>query len=441
MSVTVDIIESPGLGDRSYLVHDGTSAFVVDPPRDIDRVLDRMEHHGVRIEKIFETHLHNDYVSGGLALHRRTDAPIVASADDEHSFEVDAVGDGDIIAVGRMEIEVRHTPGHTHSHLSYITRVAGEVCAVFTGGSLLYGTVGRTDLLGEDQTDELTRRQWESVRGLVADLPDDTEVYPTHGFGSFCSAKAGDDRTSGTIADEHDNPAVATDEVDEFVAELRAGLTDVPAYYAHMAHLNRAGMAEPDLSPVAEVDIEELVDRLDAGEWVVDLRRRRTFAHRHLVGSFNFEADGLPTHLGWLMPWRARLTFLADSPDEIEEAHRSMCRIGIDRPDRADIDRALDRLETDEYPVVDYAELASIPVAERTFRVLDVRRRGEFADGHLEEAVSIPLHELLDHLHHVPDGPLWVHCASGARASIAASLLARAHFDVTLVDGGPGADA
>jgi glyoxylase-like metal-dependent hydrolase (beta-lactamase superfamily II)/rhodanese-related sulfurtransferase len=434
---TVRVIETTGLGDRSYLVHDGASAFVVDPQRDIDRVLAVATEDGVSIEAVVETHVHNDYVSGGLALARRTGATLHASADDELSFDVRGLRDGDRIDVGTMHVRARHTPGHTHTHLSYELHHDGAPVAVFTGGSLLYGTVGRTDLLGADATERLTRDQWASVRSLVHDLPDDVTVHPTHGFGSFCSAQAAADRDEGTIGDEHDNPAIVTEDVDAFVAELLAGLTEHPAYYAHMDPLNRAGLSEPDLSPPASVAVERLAARIDAGEWIVDLRDRRAYAGRHLIGTFNFEADGLPTYLGWMLPWGSRLTLLADDPQDLADAQRHLSRIGIDRPDTSPLETATDTLPTGSYPVVDYAELAACHPQDRDFTVVDVRRRDEFTDDHLDGAVNIPLHELLDHLHHVPAGPLRVHCASGARASIAASVLHRAGFDVTLVDGGP----
>ncbi len=437
MSITVNTIEIAGLGDRSYLIHDGRAAFVIDPPRDIEQILMLARDQQLEIEMIFETHLHNDYVSGGLALRRRTGATVGAAHDDQRSFEVQGLAHRDRIDIGQMTVEVRHSPGHTHTHLSYVVHADGRVRAVFTGGSLLYGTVGRTDLLGDAETDELTRQQWQTVRSMVDDLPDDTDVYPTHGFGSFCSAQAGADRTTGTIGDEQDNLAVTTDDVDVFVSDLLAGLTDIPSYYAHMSHLNRAGMAEPDLSPATEVDIDELAARLEAGEWVIDLRGRRAYAQRHLIGTFNFEADGLPTHLGWLMPWGTRLTLLASDTETIMDAQRSMCGIGVDRPSRADLDAGFGTLPTTDYPVITYRDLAAMPTSDRRGHVLDVRRVDEFETHHLEGAINTPLHQLLDHLHHVPDGPLWVHCGSGARAGIATSILARAGYDVTLVDGGP----
>ena len=204
-----------------------------------------------------------------------------------------------------------------------------------------------------------------------------------------------------------------------------------------MDPLNRAGVGEPDLSPPVRIDTVELEARLQAGEWVVDLRDRTAYAGRHLIGTFNFEVDGLPTHLAWLMPWGARLTLIGETPDDVSHAQRALSRVGIDRPSSADLDRAAASLPTGSYDVVSYDELASIPPGERAFTVLDVRRRDEYEAGHLDDAVNIPLHELLAHLHHVPDGRLWVHCASGARASIATSLLHRAGFDVVLVNGGP----
>ncbi len=437
MTLTVRTIETPSLGDRSYLVHDGASAFVVDPPRDIDRVITAATEDGVAIEAIFETHVHNDYVSGGLALSRRTGAALITNADDDLSFDTQGATDGDQIKVGDLVVHVRRSPGHTHTHLSYVVEADGELRGVFTGGSLLYGTVGRTDLLGDSETDKLTRDQWATVRSLVENLPSDAAVYPTHGFGSFCSAQAGADRDSGTIGDERDNPAVAIDDVDQFVETMLAGLSDYPAYYAHMGPLNRAGLAEPDLSPATVVDLAELERRLDAGEWVVDLRDRSAYAGRHLLGTLNFEATGLPTYLGWLMPWGSRLTLLASDPADIADAQRKLSLIGIDRPAASDLDSATDSLSTGHYRVVDYDQLVSVPTEERSFKVVDVRRKDEYEAGHLDEAINIPLHELLDHLHHVPDGELRVHCASGARAAIAASVLARAKFDVVLVNGGP----
>ena len=241
-------IETPSLGDRSYLATDGSVAIVVDPQRDIDRVLAAAAARGVRITHVFETHIHNDYVTGGYALARAVGAAYHVCADDTVSFERVPVRDGDLIEAGDMQVLVLATPGHTFSHLSYAVRHAGRVVAVFTGGSLLNGSTGRTDLLGRQYSEELARAQHGSARRLAAELPADAMVCPTHGFGSFCSATP----TSGTAStigmEMQVNPALTRD-LDDYVESTLAALDVYPAYYAHMAPANSAGPLAPDLAP------------------------------------------------------------------------------------------------------------------------------------------------------------------------------------------------
>ncbi|MGZ0153017.1 MBL fold metallo-hydrolase [Kribbella sp. WER1] len=190
MSLTIRIVETPSLGDRSYLVHDGDVAFVVDPQRDIDPILELLRAEGVRLTHVFETHLHNDYVTGGLALARGTGAAYLVNADDEVSFERTPVRDGDVLRIGdRMRVRAIHTPGHTFTHLSYALTDGEQPVAVFTGGSLLYGATGRPDLLGPEHTEALVHHQHRSAHALAHALPDETEVFPTHGFGSFCAPR------------------------------------------------------------------------------------------------------------------------------------------------------------------------------------------------------------------------------------------------------------
>ncbi|MEV6413613.1 MBL fold metallo-hydrolase [Kribbella sp. NPDC051718] len=253
--LTIVPIETPSLGDRSYVVHDGEVAFVVDPERDIDRVLRTLEKHGVRLTDVFETHIHNDYVTGGLALAKHTGAAYYVNAEDEVSFERTPIRDDDTVEVGgRMRITALSTPGHTFSHLSYALTDAHAASGVdnsvgvFSGGSLLYGATGRPDLLGAEHTDALVRHQHASAHKLAELLPDQTEVFPTHGFGSFCAATQSD-ATESTIGQEkQSNPALAQDE-ETYVRELLDGLGAYPAYYAHMSPANAAGPSEPDLTP------------------------------------------------------------------------------------------------------------------------------------------------------------------------------------------------
>jgi len=160
-------IETSALGDRSYVLVAGNAAAVVDPQRDIDRILAQLADRDLRLTHVFETHVHNDYVTGGLELARHTGADYVLGAADDVAYEHTGAGDGDEFAVGDLIVRAVHTPGHTPHHLSFVVLEAGEPVAAFTGGSMLYGTVGRTDLVSTGATEELTRAQFHSVRPTV----------------------------------------------------------------------------------------------------------------------------------------------------------------------------------------------------------------------------------------------------------------------------------
>ncbi len=440
-SLQVVSIETPSLGDRSYLVHDGEVAFVVDPQRDIDRVLELLEEHQVRLTHVFETHIHNDYVTGGLALAQRTGAAYLVNGDDTVSFERQPVRDGDTLEVGsRMRVRAVATPGHTFTHLSYVLldESSGERVAVFTGGSLLYGATGRPDLLGPAHTDELVRLQHASAHKLADTLPDDAGVFPTHGFGSFCSATQSE-ATESTIGQEkRANPVLTRDE-ETYVRELLDGLGAYPAYYAHMAPSNAAGPSEPDLSLPRQADPTELRRRIEAGEWVVDLRSRQVFAAGHVRGTLNFGLDGaFSTYVGWLIDWGTPLTLLGGSAEDVATAQRELVRIGIDRPAAAATGgpEAWTDGELATFPIATFADLAQVR-HHRAVTVLDVRRAEEYDAARIEGAVNIAIHELPRRLDEVPGGPdaeVWVHCAGGYRASLAASFLDAAGIRLVAID-------
>jgi glyoxylase-like metal-dependent hydrolase (beta-lactamase superfamily II)/rhodanese-related sulfurtransferase len=429
--LTIVPIETPTLGDRSYLVHDGEVAFVVDPQRDIDRVLDLLAEHDVRLTHVLETHIHNDYVTGGLALAQATGAAYLVNGADEVAFERTAISDGDVVEVGdRMRITVLATPGHTFTHLSYALADlgaggdTGRDVGVFSGGSLLFGATGRPDLLGPAHTRALVRHQHASAHRLADLLPDAAEVFPTHGFGSFCSATQSD-ATSSTIGREKQANPVLTQDEETYVHELLAGLGAWPAYYAHMAPANATGPGAPDLSPPERADAAELRRRIEAGEWVVDLRNRTAFAAGHAPGTLNFGLDGgFATYLGWLVPWGTPITLLGASAEDVAEGQRELVRIGIDRPAAHATGGPADW--STEAPVsfatATFADLAQVR-HHRDVVILDVRRTDEHEAAAITGAVNVPLHELWSRIDEVPTGEVWVHCAGGYRASVAASML------------------
>ncbi|WP_404386468.1 MBL fold metallo-hydrolase [Knoellia locipacati] len=438
-------IDTPTLGDRSYLAHDGTSAVVVDPQRDIDRVIALADEAGVRITHVFETHIHNDYLTGGLALAEATGATYHVNAADDVAYDRAPISDGDVVEVSpTMRIRAIATPGHTYTHLSYALEAATsegsgaayEAVGVFSGGSLLFGATGRPDLLGTEHTHDLVHHQFASAQRLADELPEQAAVLPTHGFGSFCSAGSTGDTTESTIgAEKRQNPALTQDE-ERWVADTLAGLDAYPAYYAHMGPGNSAGPAAPDLSAPETADKDTLAARIDSGEWVVDLRTRTAFAAGHVTGTLNFGLDGqFATYLGWLIPWGTPLTLLGDSPEQVAEAQRELVRIGIDRLEGAATGSPQDWTDGDlgRFDRAVFADLSQVR-HHRAVAVLDVRRASEYDAGHIEGAVNIPLHELLSRTDEVPSGEVWVHCAGGYRASIAASVLAARGVNVVAVD-------
>jgi hydroxyacylglutathione hydrolase len=440
----VEVISTDDLGDRSYVVHDGTSAVVVDPQRDIDRVEKILADLGVSCGMVVETHIHNDYVTGGYDLASRQGCPYVVSAHDAVAFERLAVHDGDELTIGTMTIRVVATPGHTDTHLAYVISMGDETPAAFTGGSLLYGSVGRTDLVDATRTDELTRAQFHSARRLASELPDATPVYPTHGFGSFCSSGSAAGGDGATIGEEKQrNDALITEDEDVFVESLIANLTAYPAYYAHMGGLNRSGPTAPDLSPPAVLDAGDLRNRIDAGEWVVDLRDRTAYAASHVHGSVGIAlGQQFSTYLGWLMPWGTPLTLIGESAEQVADAQRMLVRIGIDDLQGSAVGSAAALsadTPTSTYRRCSFADLPSGIVdaddaTDSDAVILDVRRDDERAAGFIPGSAHVSMHRLVDKRDTLPRGQLWVHCASGYRASIAASLLDRAGRDVVYID-------
>ncbi len=437
----VDVLQTSELGDRSYIAHDGTSAIVIDPQRDIDRVLDLLAERALTCVLVLETHIHNDYVTGGYELARRTGAEYGVNAADPVQFERRPLQDGDELAAGSLRVRVLATPGHTDTHLAYVVEDGASDPVVFTGGSLLFGSVGRTDLVDPARTVELTHAQYRSAHRLAHELADAVQVMPTHGFGSFCSAGAASGGDASTIGEQKkQNDALLEGDEDTFVARLVAGLSAYPAYYVHMGVRNRQGPAPVDLSVPEPVEPAELHRRITAGEWVVDLRDRTAYAAGHLAGTVSIDLGGqFSTYLGWLMPWGDPVTLIGENQEQIAEAQRQLVRIGIDRPDATAVGDpvrlSLDGAAPETYRKADFRDLAAAlhgPEASR-IAVLDVRRDDEHQASHVPGAAHVPLHQLLSRLQTLPPGELWVHCLSGYRSAIAASLLKRAGREVVWI--------
>ena len=333
----VVVYDAPGLGARSYLLHDGDKAFVVDPQRDPHPYLATAEGLGVDITLVLETHVHNDYVSGGMALARRACATYGVPGKVRFGFssEASALEEGDQLSVGDLGIRVLSTPGHTPHHLAFLAAGTDGSSAILTGGSLLSGGTGRTDLFGPGRAMSLAEAQWRSVRRLLSEVDPGAVVLPTHGFGSFCSAGTGrgKDRDDLTIGSEgRHNPAALLDLI-PFVKDLLADPLPVPAYYEHMAPINRAGASEPAYGPLSMIELGASTGCATSGTALVDVRPRRQFAESHLRGALNIELGAdMPTYFGWLVPFSALFVVLSETADEVDEARRLLSRIGREVP-------------------------------------------------------------------------------------------------------------
>ena len=444
-------LDTPSLGDRSYVVTDGDGAVVIDPQRDIDRILTLVAQRELRITHVLETHMHNDYVSGGLALARATGAQYIVSAADDVAFEHTDAQDGDEIVSGRIHLRVVHTPGHTPNHLSYVLVEDGRPTAVFSGGSLLYGAVGRPDLVAPELTAGLAHAQHRSAHRLADMVPGEALVCPTHGFGSHCASTTTDDLLrDGTMAQERArNPALTLDE-DAFVEHLLSGLHPYPAYYAHMGPLNLAGAPPVELTPPEPMDRDAIRRHIAQGHWVVDLRARRAFSADHVGGTINVELrNDLPTYLGWVIPWDVELSLLGETADDVAEAQRMLARIGLDRLAGAATGSPADWADGADRRTRRVAMWDGL--ADESGRddivVLDVRETWEFDSGHHPAAVHIPFWDLERRAGELALGEVWIYCATGNRAAVAASLLERKGRQVVLIDDfclpgdAPGADA
>lgn len=435
MSLKIINLDTPTLGDRSYIAHDGKTALVVDPQRDIDRVEAILSAEGVQIGAVVETHMHNDYVTGGLVLARKYGAKYLTSAQDDVAFDRQAVTDDEVVNIGDFAIRAVHTPGHTFTHMSYVLLTPeNESQAIFTGGSMLHGSTGRPDLLGWDQAATLAGLQHGSAHRIVELLEDGATVHPTHGFGSFCAATStcGD---SSTIADEkRTNPALLLDK-ERFISETLAGLDAYPAYYKYMGPANIAGPGPIDLSELKNMSTDELLKAIEAGTWAVDLRARDSFIQGHIPGSLSFGLVGsFATYFGWLFPYEKELILVSDKKEDIATAQRELGRIGIDHLNGAVVNDFKSTTELVSDRAVTFKDVPEA-LENPNIVVIDLRRNSERHASHIEGTVHIPLHELSGRLDELPkEMEIWVHCASAYRAAGALGILESAGFKPVIVN-------
>lgn len=442
-----------GLGHLSGLVEDTDArvAAVVDPRRDVDVYLDAAAADGVRITHVVETHLHNDYVSGARDLAALTGATHLIGAGAELAYEHQPVREGDGWDVGALRFTALETPGHTPEHVAYAladTTRATEAVALFTGGSLLVGAVGRTDLLGADQADDLGRAMYRSLHGAVLRHEDFVGVYPTHGSGSLCSTGIAATPSTTIGFERRYNSLLRHDDAETFVRALLHGQPAFPRYFARMRPTNQAGPGLlggrlPDLARISPEAVERL--RRDGGI-VVDLRPPREHAAGHIPGSVSIPSgDSFGTWLGWVVEPDRPIVLLLAEGDDGGDAMRQIVRVGYEPSVVGRVDGGWGGWQAPGHPVERGEVIGVDELAARIDRagpdsplVIDVRQAGEYESGHVPGSHHLLAADLPGRLAELPrDRPITTICASGFRASVGASLLRQAGFErVAAVDTG-----
>ncbi len=439
------------LSQASYLVGDETTgrAVVVDPRRDVGEYLADAEEAGLTIELVVETHFHADFLSGHLEMAAATGAEIGYSSVARPEFDYRPLGDGERLSLGEVELEFRHTPGHTPESLSIVVweRAADpEPYAVLTGDTLFIGDVGRPDLLASfgHTREELASCLYDSLHDRLMTLPDATRVFPGHGAGSACGKNLSTD-TSSTIGDQRrTNYAVKAPDRETFIGLVTEGQPTAPAYFPYDAVLNRSehGLLDEELPPPA-LDLEALEAAVFAGAVLVDVRDPEDFARGHLLGAVNVGLGGRYAEFaGSVVPVDVDVVLFAEPGTELEAKNR-LARIGFDRV----LGHVADPYGTmTDHPgrTATASRLTAEALAGRMdevddLQVVDVRARGECGtEGVIPGSVNLPVSAVRDRIGELSaDRPTVVYCAGGYRSSVVASMLRTEGFaDVSDLVGG-----
>ena len=420
---TVEAVGAPELGNTSFVVCDVDRGvgLVIDPFRDIERYLRIASNLNIRLTHALDTHLHNDFVSGRRELAAEVGADI---AELESGAELN---------IGTFSVRALHTPGHTPDHKSYLLSESGRHEAMFSGGAVMLGAIARPDLFGPHLARHLALEALTTLQVRLRGLPDWVRVFPTHGGGSFCGTggRSGHETTLGH--ERKTNPFFLTTEVMPFLARA-LDQQRYPSYYHDMAAINRAGapLIGPTLPRLPRLSPDEVARLMDEGAAVVDVRAGRDYDGGHIKGSYSIGIDGqVSAWVGWLIA-RGRPIVLAGATEaEHAAAQRQLLRIGFDLI-AGELDGGMDAWlasgrELSTFEAVDVEDLAQWVLSAEPMTVLDARDEPEWVAGHIPGAVHMYVPDVTHHADEIPrDAPVAVHCASGYRAGIAASLLEQA---------------
>lgn len=428
------------LSEAAYFIYDAEEAAVVDPLRDVEVYIQMAKDKNVQIKYIFETHFHADFVSGHLELARKTGATIVYGPDTEADFNFHKAKDGEVFTLGNCSIKAIHTPGHTLESTCYLLSDEKEQpYCLFSGDTLFVGDVGRPDLFsGNLSKEELAAKMYHSLNTKIKKLADHIIVYPAHGPGSSCGKNLGPD-TFSTIGQQKQTNYALQDMTEEaFIIALTSGLSDAPAYFPINASINQKGYEDLDTvkaKGLTALSVSDFKQKASEGVMILDTRNATTFTEAFIPESISIGLDGrFAEWAGILLPFGQPLLLVAELGKE-EESIIRLARIGYDsvigyleggfeawKNAGEQVDIIID-IDADEFAM----DLPHDPRME----IIDVRKEGEFEEGHVKGANNMPLNGFADIMNLAMvehDRNLYVHCAGGYRSVIAASLLKRQGF-------------
>ncbi len=426
------------LSEAAYYIESNGEAAIVDPLRDIDEYLSLAEKRNAKIKYIFETHFHADFVSGHIDLAKATGAPIIYGPQTQTSFPVYIAKDNEEFNLGDVTIKVLHTPGHTLESTCYLVKDENKkYYAVFTGDTLFVGDVGRPDLSQKEEyltTEELAGIMYDSLQQKIIPLADDVIIYPAHGAGSSCGKNIGE-QTFSTIGEQkHTNYALQTESKEEFINAVTEGLSKPPQYFPVNAKINKEGYESLDsilvraLKPLTVQQTKKLLN--DDDIILLDTRTTIEFAEGFIPGSLFIGLEGrFAEWAGTLLPFNKTLLLICDEGKEKESVVR-LARVGFSRF-AGYLEGGFNAWKNAGEPIdmiinVEPDELAMDLPFDDKILVVDVRRETEFADGHVKDAVNIPLATLTDPASMAnleEDQNIYLNCRSGYRSIIAASIL------------------
>ena len=425
------------LSEAAYFIESNGEAAVIDPMRDTESYLRIAKEHHASIKYIFETHFHADFVSGHVDLSQQTGATIVYGPHTETNFPFHLSKDGEIFKIGKITLEVIHTPGHTLESTCYLLRnEEGKPYCIFTGDSLFIGDVGRPDLSsGNLAKEELASIMYDSIQNKLMPLPDDVIVYPAHGPGSSCGKKIGNETQSTIGIQKKTNYALQLQTREEFIESVTKDLEEAPAYFSINARINKEGygnLNEVKSKGLTPLSIKEFKEKTENGCIILDTRGAIEFTNGFIPGSIFIGLEGrFAEWAGNLLSFKEPIILVTPAGKEEETVVR-LARVGFENVEGF-LNGGFDAWKsagenTDLIIDVETDELAmDLPFDDR-ITVLDVRKSNEFAEGHVKDAVNLPLAEMTDVAQIAQleeDQNIYIHCGSGYRSVIASSLLKR----------------